>query len=182
MRVYWCGCTASSHDMMVTDIGKILNPLMAKPLPMDPTGNGGANLALPTSRWKSFDRGQTTVAQPDAAETTGRAGMAVRLQTHPRGLADRLIDFLPAVAFEPKNFTHTLSVVETEGRFLYGLTPGADMWRLPSDQQAMAASCACRAVNKLEEMMQIQGLRPHPNMSGACCLTSVQSHQRFHTS
>lgn len=91
--------------------------------------------------------------------------MRVRLQTHPRDLADWLIDELPDVDFGPRDFTHALHAVEAGGMVFYGVTPRGDMWLQPSERRCAPDVFSSRAVSKLEEALSVKAFKLTPEMT-----------------
>lgn len=171
MRMYWCQYVVSSKVQMVSHIRSLIELLSpsSKPWACNKndeevqenvfSGSGGA-----------FDSQDSTLLDCKAL-----LKLKFRLQTHPRALAESLLDELPELECSLHGFTHTIYVVEIDGTLHYGLGIGSNMYLPGSNREALSKGCVSRASTKIEEAMHVADLKLHRSM----LVLDVGLHQGF---
>lgn len=160
MRMYWCQYVVSSKVQMVSHIRSLIELLSpsSKPWACNKkdeevqekvfSGSGGA-----------FDSQDSTLLDCKAL-----LKLKFRLQTHPRALAESLLDELPELECSLHGFTHTIYVVEIDGTLHYGLGIGSNMYLPGSNREALSKGCVSRASTKIEEALHVADLKLYRSM------------------
>lgn len=163
MRIYWCQYIASSKDQMLSHIRTLIELLSPSP---KPSTCNNRSLNEEEVQEKVFVGLGGAFGSQDSTLLDCKALLKLkfRLQTHPRVLAESLLDELPELECSLHGFTHTIYVVEIDGTLHYGLGIGSNMYLPGSNREALSKGCVSRASTKIEEALHIADLKLHQSM------------------
>lgn len=160
MRMYWCQYVVSSKVQMVSHIRSLIELL-------SPSSKAWAcNKNDEEVQEKVFSGSGGAFDSQDSTLLDCKALLKLkfRLQTHPRALAESLLDQLPELECSLHGFTHTIYVVEIDGTLHYGLGIGSNMYLPGSNREALSKGCVSRASTKIEEALHVADLKLHRSM------------------
>lgn len=163
MRIYWCQYIASSKNQMLSHIRSLIELLSPSP---KPSACNNRSLNEEEVQEKVFVGLGGSFGSQDSTLLDCKALLKLkfRLQTHPRALAESLLDELPELECSLHGFSHSIYVVEIDGTLHYGLGIGSNMYLPGSNREALSKGCVSRASTKIEEALHIADLKLHQSM------------------
>ncbi|KAH9331137.1 hypothetical protein KI387_003245, partial [Taxus chinensis] len=155
MRIYWCQYSTSSKFQMISHIRSLVELLSH-----DPKSSMCNNRFVNDEKILEKDCGRPG----NAFDSWDDTKLKFRLQTHPRELADSLLDELTELEFTLHGFTYSIYVIEIDGTLHYGIGIGSNMYLPGSNREALSKGCVSRASTKIEEALHVSDLKLQESM------------------
>ncbi|XP_059072952.1 uncharacterized protein LOC131066675 isoform X2 [Cryptomeria japonica] len=155
MRIYWCQYSVSSKTQMISHIRSLVE-LLRDSGTTSVYSSGFVNDEK--IQEKEHGRPQNALGTYDDTQ------LKFRLQTHPRGLAESLLDELPELECSLHDFTYSIYVVEIDSTFHYGIDIGSNMYLLGPNREALSKGCVSKASTKIEEALHVFNLKLQESM------------------